>query len=113
MSLMKRFAEAQDMRVVRALEDEMRDRFGPPPASLERLFRVARCRVLAAERGISRISMREGALFLYRDGLPLRFRGAVPRPAGSTPDELLASIERLLRLQARPAPEPAGPVHFS
>ena len=26
MSLMKRFAEAQDMRVVRALEDEMRDR---------------------------------------------------------------------------------------
>ena len=99
--LHRRLAECASEKELDALLAETRDRFGPVPDSLARLFRVTRCRILAAERGITRISMREGALFLYRDGLPLRFRGAVPRPAGSTPDELLASVERLLRLHAR------------
>ena len=102
--LHRRLAECASETELDALLGETRDRFGPVPAPLARLFRVARIRLLAAERGVTRISMREGALFLYRDGLPLRHRGAVPRPAGATPDELLASIERLLRLQpAKPA----------
>ncbi|MBQ9727736.1 MAG: transcription-repair coupling factor [Kiritimatiellae bacterium] len=109
--LHRRLAECSSEAELDALRAETRDRFGPVPAPLDRLFRVARCRILAAERGVTRISMREGALFLYRDGLPLRFRGAVPRPSGETPDELLASVERLLRLHpatAASAPLPAA-----
>ena len=105
--LHRRLAECASEKELDALRAETRDRFGPVPPALDRLFRLTRCRILAAERGISRISMREGALFLYRDGLPLRFRGAVPRPAGTTPDQLLASVERLLRLHAAVPDGPA------
>ncbi|MBQ3810663.1 MAG: transcription-repair coupling factor, partial [Kiritimatiellae bacterium] len=68
--LHRRLAECSSEAELDALRAETRDRFGPVPAPLARLFRVARIRVLAAERGVTRISMRDGALFLYRDGVP-------------------------------------------
>ena len=36
LSLMKRFAEAQDVRIVKALAAEMKDRFGPLPDEAEK-----------------------------------------------------------------------------
>ena len=68
MSLMKRFAEAQDMRVVRALEDEMRDRFGPPPEEAKDFVAVASLRVACAAAGIDRIDMTGDRAVFYRVG---------------------------------------------
>ena len=68
MSLMKRFAEAQDMRVVRALEDEMRDRFGPPPPEAKEYVSVASLRVACASAGVGRIDMTGERAVFYRAG---------------------------------------------
>ena len=68
MSLMKRFAEAQDMRVVRALEDEMRDRFGPPPPEAKEFVAVASLRVACAAAGIGHIDTKDARAFCYKAG---------------------------------------------
>ena len=93
-----------------ALREEMSDRFGAPPPALDRLYRTALCRILAAERGITRIRLHEGLLYLYRNGVPLRFHGRLPAPAGTTADELLDAVIRLIRVrpktEARSSPLP-------
>jgi len=68
MSLMRRFAEAQDMRVVRALEDEMRDRFGPPPPEAKEFVGIASLRVACAAAGIGGVDETGGRAVLYRAG---------------------------------------------
>ena len=68
MSLMRRFAEAQELRVVRALEDEMRDRFGPPPESAKEFVAVASLRVACAKAGIGGIDETGGRAILYKAG---------------------------------------------
>ena len=68
MSLMKRFAEAQDMRVVRALEDEMRDCFGPPPPEAKEFVSTAALRVACAAAGIARIDMTGDRAVFYKAG---------------------------------------------
>ena len=68
MSLMRRFAEAQDMRVVRALEEEMRDRFGPPPQEARDFVTIAALRVACAAAKIDRIDEANGRAVFRRIG---------------------------------------------
>ena len=95
----RRIAECSSEAEIQALEAETADRFGAAPEALRRLFAVARCRILAAERGIGRVELDDaGTLFLFRDGRACRTRsGALPRPAGRTPDERLACIAAIIR----------------
>ena len=104
--LHRRLAECSSEDELRALRGEVADRFGEPPEPLLRLFRSTLCRILAAERGISRVRFSEGLLYLYRGGAPLRRRGRLPSPAGRTPDELLDSVLRLIRDEPRAATGP-------
>ena len=67
-SLIKRFAEAMDERVVKALAKEMKDRFGPLPKSALRMVRLALLRVKAAQSGIGIIDVKEKRAILYRNG---------------------------------------------
>lgn len=101
--LHRRLAECASEGELRALEAEVADRFGEPPEPLRRLFRATLCRILAAERGISRVRLADGLLYLYRGGAPLRRRGRLPSPAGRTPDERLDSVLRLIRDEPRVA----------
>jgi transcription-repair coupling factor (superfamily II helicase) len=66
LSLFKRFAEAQDLRVVKALSDEMRDRFGPLPTEVQKFVKLAALRIRAASRGIGRITVRGKTAKLFR-----------------------------------------------
>ncbi|MGI5868966.1 MAG: transcription-repair coupling factor [Kiritimatiellia bacterium] len=95
----RRIAECSSEAEVDALEAETIDRFGAAPEALRRLFAVARCRILAAERGISRIELDDdGVLMLFREGRACRTpSGDLPAPVGRTPDELLASISSIIR----------------
>ena len=68
MSLMRRFAEAQDMRVVLALEEEMRDRFGPPPQEARDFVTIAALRVACAAAKIDRIDEANGRAVFRRIG---------------------------------------------
>ena len=67
-SLMKRFAEAQDMRVVRALEDEMRDRFGPLPPEAREFVSLAGLRVACAAADIGNIDTKGTRAVFYKAG---------------------------------------------
>ena len=66
LNLMKRFAEAQDQRTVRALAAEMKDRFGPLPTTAAEFVRIAELRVACAGAGISRIDTKDTRAILYR-----------------------------------------------
>ena len=70
LSLMKRFAEAQDVKIVRALAAEMKDRFGPLPPEAKEFVSVAELRVRTALAGYSRIDARGDRAVLYRPGSP-------------------------------------------
>ena len=104
----RRLAECSSEEELSALREEMSDRFGAPPPALDRLYRTALCRILAAERGITRIRLHEGLLYLYRTGVPLRFHGRLPAPAGTTADELLDAVIRLVRVRPKAEPSPAA-----
>ena len=75
----------------------LRDRFGPLPPAAERLLKVARLRILAAERQIQfveviadKVMLRRGADWLQRDG---RF----PRLQAKAPAAKLDELIRLVR----------------
>ena len=55
-NLYHRLARARDPADVRALSDEVADRFGPPPPAVEELLRLARIRALGRSLGIARVS---------------------------------------------------------
>ncbi len=67
-SFMKRFAEAMDVKVVRALAAELEDRFGKMPPSVKRLVLLAELRVRAAHARITRLDVRDTRAVFYRAG---------------------------------------------
>ncbi|HEX7050507.1 MAG TPA: transcription-repair coupling factor [Longimicrobiales bacterium] len=80
--LYRRLSRVEEVGRIDALRDELRDRFGPPPPSVETLLSSAALRLLGAELGVERISVRgDEARINFRDG-------AVPR---------LAALEGALR----------------
>ena len=68
LNLMKRFAEAQDVRIVKALAAEMKDRFGPPPPEAQEYVRIAELRVACAAKFISNIDVRGDRAVFYKAG---------------------------------------------
>jgi transcription-repair coupling factor (superfamily II helicase) len=54
----RRIAGAREPRELRALGDELRDRFGPPPPPVEALFAIHRARVELAREGASSLQLR-------------------------------------------------------
>jgi len=63
----RKVAQAADKQSLQDLEKELRDRFGPLPRALELLLKVAELKVLAAERGITAIEVKEDKLMLTRN----------------------------------------------
>ncbi len=102
MSLMKRFAEAQDVRIVKALADEMRDRFGPPPPETIQFVHLARLRVLCANSGISSIDVKGKRAVFYKNGShEIAF---VKDLKAVTPDRRLSELETIVRSSRSPQP---------
>jgi transcription-repair coupling factor (superfamily II helicase) len=68
LSLMKRFAEAQDVRVTKALAAEMKDRFGPLPPEAEEFVKISALRVECARAGYDHIDVKGARAVFYRAG---------------------------------------------
>jgi len=98
MVLHRRVAEAASAREVRALRDELADRYGKPPPAVLRLLRLAELRVRAAQKKIGRIETREGKIYLYkqRERSPLLAKGRLPILKGQDAEQRLASVFRVL-----------------
>ena len=90
LSLMKRFAEAQDVRVVSALAAEMKDRFGPLPPEAEEFVHISRLRVRCADAGYGHIDAKGPRAVFYREGG--REIAKVVDLKGKTPARKLAEL---------------------
>ena len=91
LSLMKRFAEAQDVRIVKALAAEMKDRFGPLPPEAEEYVRIAELRVIAANARIDHVDVAGTRAVFYKAGSREVFK--VIDLKGSTPAVRLRELK--------------------
>ena len=88
-----------------SLADEIRDRFGPPPAPVRRLLAISRIRVLAASLGVRAVAVEGDRLLLSIPGNRyLMTNGRHIRLHRHAPDDRLAEIEKRLRALASPPP---------
>jgi transcription-repair coupling factor (superfamily II helicase) len=71
-TLYKRIAAVETLEAAQEMADEVADRFGAPPAPVERLLDVMRVRALGASLGVSRITAGRDAVVLeFERGAPL------------------------------------------
>ncbi|HAV61869.1 MAG TPA: transcription-repair coupling factor, partial [Verrucomicrobiales bacterium] len=92
----RRLASVMDKPELGRLKDEVRDRFGPLPDPVEMLFTIAELKLLAAERNVSEIEVRENKVILTRNGSPLQVGGRFPRLTKREPSARLKELRRLL-----------------
>jgi transcription-repair coupling factor (superfamily II helicase) len=94
LNLYRRLARLTDEAGIAALADELEDRFGPLPDSVERLLRLARLRGACRARGIA-------AIEAGPRGIALRLRpGAAQPPAAALAGEAVLEEDRLLLRRA-------------
>ena len=100
LSLMKRFAEAQDVRVVKALAAEMKDRFGPLPDEAREYVRIAELRVHCANALIDHVDVKGARAVFYKSGSREVFK--VTDLRGKTAEAKLRELrQQLAELQVR------------
>ncbi len=99
MILYRRLAEAVSVKEVRALRDELTDRYGRPPAAVTRLLRLTELRILAAQKRIGRIETHNGKIHLFRshERSPLLIRNRLPRLKGTRTDTRLDALFQTVR----------------
>ncbi|MBX6341405.1 MAG: transcription-repair coupling factor, partial [Thermomicrobiaceae bacterium] len=97
--LYRKFAAVRTLGDLRDLQEEILDRFGPPPPEVERLVDLARLRIRASALGITSIVEREGEVYI-RPVLGSRLSQALlRRDLGDgvhvTPNQVRLTLDRL------------------
>ncbi|MGA3266343.1 MAG: transcription-repair coupling factor [Verrucomicrobiota bacterium] len=92
----RKLAEAAEASALKGLREEVRDRFGPLPPAVELLLQVAELKILAGEKFVTAIEVREDKLMLTRQGDFITLAGKFPRLAGRDARARLKEIKRLL-----------------
>ncbi len=95
--LYRKIASAGTNAELDAVRDEIRDRFGKLPAALDRLLALARLRMDAAGRGISKIEVQEGKVLLTRRGNLITVAGKFPRLTAKGPANQIEELRRIAR----------------
>jgi transcription-repair coupling factor (superfamily II helicase) len=92
----RKVAQIDDLKGLQTLSTELRDRFGPVPPALELLLKVAEIKLLAAERAITSIEVKDDKLMLTRNNDLIMVGSKFPRL--TKPDALgrLKEIKKLL-----------------
>jgi transcription-repair coupling factor (superfamily II helicase) len=102
LDLYRRLGVAQSAASIRAIADEMRDRFGEAPAPAERLLEVAQLRADASDAGLASILRDEGRLVIRFADLP---RGVAERVLADRPRGELTFQQGGIRSSAPASPE--------
>ncbi len=92
----RKLAQATERAALPSLKGELRDRFGPAPPEVELLLLVAELKILASERGIAVIEVKEDRLMLTRGGDYVMLGGKFPRLTRPSAPARLKEIRRLL-----------------
>jgi transcription-repair coupling factor (superfamily II helicase) len=94
----RKIAEASAEKELDELRADLRDRFGPLPNAAACLFKVAKLRIAAAERGVRSIEVAEGKAMLRRGNDNwLMPGGHYPRLHATTPATKLDELIRIVR----------------
>ena len=92
----RKLAQAADKVALEALRKEMRDRFGPLPSSVELLLGVAELKILASERNITVVEVKEDKIMLTRNKEFITLGGKFPRLTKKTGEARVKEIKKLL-----------------
>jgi len=92
----RKLAQATDKAALEALHNEMRDRFGPLPSGVELLLAVGELKILASEKNVMSIEVKEDKLMLTRNGDFITLGGKFPRLAKKVSKVRLKEIKKLL-----------------
>ena len=92
----RKLAQANDKNALKELEKELRDRFGPLPPTVEMLLQIAELKVLAAEKSVTEIEVKDGKVMLTRQNDYITLGGKFPRLAKKEAKARLKEIKRLL-----------------
>ena len=99
--LHRKLANAASATDLASLRRELRDRFGPLPAPVERLLEVADLRLVAAAHGVSSIEVTEGKVKLTRHGQLVTVGGHFPRLTKKSASARLSEVRRLIQSMGR------------
>ena len=92
----RKLAQASDKAALESLRSEMTDRFGPPPPAVELLLQVTELKLLAGDRGISVMEVKEDRLMMTRNGDYFMIGGKFPRLTRKEARAKLNEIKKLL-----------------
>jgi transcription-repair coupling factor (superfamily II helicase) len=92
----RKLAQATDRPALQSLEKELRDRFGPLPAALGLLLQVTELRILAAERNIASIEVKDDKVMLTRNNDYIMVGTKFPRLTKKEAGARLKEIKKLL-----------------
>jgi transcription-repair coupling factor (superfamily II helicase) len=92
----RKLAQATDKAALEALQKEIRDRFGPLPPPVDLLLAVAELKILASERNITSVEVKEDKVMLKRNNDFITLAGKFPRLAKKDSKAKLKEIKRLL-----------------
>ena len=92
----RKLAQAADKPSLEALQKELRDRFGPLPSPVELLLLVAELKILASEKFVTTIEVKDDKLMLTRHGDFITLGGKFPRLAKRDARARLREIKKML-----------------
>ena len=92
----RKFAQANEKSALENLQKELRDRFGPLPPAVELLLLVADLKILASEKAVAVIEVKDDKLMLTRHGDFITLGGKFPRLTKKDAKARLKEIKKLL-----------------
>jgi transcription-repair coupling factor (superfamily II helicase) len=92
----RKLAQATEKSGLERLETELRDRFGPLPAAMELLLLVGELKILAGEKGITVLEVKDDRLMLTRNNDFIMLGGKFPRLTKIEARARLKEIKKLL-----------------
>jgi len=92
----RKLAQASEKSALENLQKELRDRFGPLPPAVELLLQMAELKILASERAVTVIEVKDDKLMLTRHGDFIMLGGKFPRLAKKQAGARLKEIKKLL-----------------
>ncbi len=92
----RKLAQATDKPALEAFQMELRDRFGPPPPPVELLLAVTELKLLAGEKNVTVIEVKEDRLMLTRNNDFITLGGKFPRLTKKEAKARLKEIKKLL-----------------
>lgn len=92
----RKLAQTTDKPALEALQKELRDRFGPLPPAVELLLGVTELKILAGEKNVTVIEVKDDKLMLTRHNDFITLGGKFPRLTKQDAKARLKEIKKLL-----------------